>query len=49
MNRILIVEDELAISESLKSFLEAEGFYAKRRATMPRRLKNSKTANTISF
>ncbi|MBR3299381.1 MAG: response regulator transcription factor [Clostridia bacterium] len=26
MNRILIVEDELAISESLKSFLEAEGF-----------------------
>lgn len=27
MNRILIVEDEPAISESLKSFLEAEGFF----------------------
>ncbi|MBR5947810.1 MAG: response regulator transcription factor [Clostridia bacterium] len=26
MNRILIVEDELAISEGLKSFLESEGF-----------------------
>lgn len=26
MNKILIVEDELAISESLKTFLEAEGF-----------------------
>lgn len=26
MNRILIVEDELAISESLKSFLESESF-----------------------